>query len=86
MTTLAALRQEFDALNHDYLAIHKAKEDLFWDTYMAVSDDHAGLAAAEAAFKDFISSPARLAGVQQALAQLEAKPDGEEKRALTHGY
>ncbi|KUM02245.1 peptidase M3 [Chromobacterium subtsugae] len=86
MTTLAVLRQEFDALNHDYLAIHKAKEDLFWDTYMAVSDDHAGFAAAEAAFKDFISSPARLAAVQQALAQLEAQPDGEEKRALTHGY
>ncbi|POA99227.1 peptidase M3 [Chromobacterium sinusclupearum] len=86
MTALAALRGEFDALNHEYLAIHKAKEDLFWDTYMAVSDDDAGFARAEAAFKDFISSPKRLAQTQSAIAQLQALPSGAERDALLHGF
>ncbi|MEO2217298.1 M3 family metallopeptidase [Chromobacterium vaccinii] len=86
MTALAALRGEFDALNRDYLAIHKAKEDLFWDTYMAVSDDDAGFARAEGAFKDFISSPERLARTKAAIAQLEALPAGAERDALLHGF
>jgi oligoendopeptidase F len=86
MTTLADLRRDFDALNHDYLAVHKAKEDLFWDTYMAVSDDHAGFAHAEEVYKAFISSPERLAAVQQALKQLAALPEGEERNALQQGY
>ncbi|QND82579.1 Putative peptidase [Chromobacterium vaccinii] len=86
MTALAALRCEFDALNRDYLAIHKAKEDLFWDTYMAVSDDDAGFARAEGAFKDFISSPQRLARTKAAIAQLEALPAGAERDALLHGF
>ncbi|MEN7433296.1 M3 family metallopeptidase [Chromobacterium sp. TRC.1.1.SA] len=86
MTALAALRGEFDALNRDYLAIHKAKEDLFWDTYMAVSDDDAGFARAEGAFKDFISSPERLAWTKAAIAQLEALPAGAERDALLHGF
>ncbi|AVG18572.1 peptidase M3 [Chromobacterium vaccinii] len=86
MTALAALRGEFDALNRDYLAIHKAKEDLFWDTYMAVSDDDAGFARAEGAFKDFISSPERLARTKAAIAQLEALPASGERDALLHGF
>ncbi|POZ63553.1 M3 family metallopeptidase [Chromobacterium alticapitis] len=86
MTALAALRREFDALNHDYLAVHKAKEDLFWDTYMAVSDDDAGFARAEAAYKDFISSPARLARSKNVIAQLEALPADAERDALLHGF
>ncbi|WP_434631886.1 M3 family metallopeptidase [Chromobacterium sp. CV08] len=86
MTALAALRAEFDALNHDYLAIHKAKEDLFWDTYMAVSDDDAGFARAEAAFKDFISSPTRLARVKAAQEALQALPADAERDALLHGF
>ncbi len=63
-------RQLFDSLNHDYLAVHKAKEDLFWSTYMASSDDHAGFARAELAYKTFISDPARLASVREALKEL----------------
>ncbi|AUH53152.1 peptidase M3 [Chromobacterium sp. ATCC 53434] len=86
MTALAALRAEFDALNHDYLAIHKAKEDLFWDTYMAVSDDDAGFARAEAAFKDFISSPTRLGRVKAAQEALQALPADAERDALLHGF
>ncbi|BEV71635.1 M3 family metallopeptidase [Paludibacterium sp. THUN1379] len=86
MTTLAALRSAFDTLNQDYLTVHKTKEDLFWDTYMAVSDDHAGFARAEAAFKDFISSPERLAAVEQALQQLQTMPQDAERDALLHGF
>ncbi|TDR80098.1 M3 family metallopeptidase [Paludibacterium purpuratum] len=86
MTTLAALRSAFDTLNRDYLAVHKTKEDLFWQTYMAVSDDHAGFARAEAAFKDFVSSPERLAAVDSALEQLQTLPQDAERDALVHGF
>jgi oligoendopeptidase F len=80
---MEAARQLFAALNRDYLAVHKAKEDLFWDTYMAISDDHAGFAKAEDAYKNFTSSPAKLAEVRAALAQLSA--DDADTQALTHG-
>ncbi|MDW5415964.1 M3 family metallopeptidase [Iodobacter sp. CM08] len=80
---MEAARQLFAALNRDYLAVHKAKEDLFWDTYMAISDDHAGFAKAEDAYKNFTSSPAKLAQVRAALAQLSA--DDADTQALKHG-
>ncbi|WP_019100420.1 M3 family metallopeptidase [Chromobacterium haemolyticum] len=86
MTAIAELRAEFDQLNRDYLAVHKTKEDLFWDTYMAVSDDHDGFARAEADYKAFISSPERLAAVRAALERLQAQPAGAERDALLHGY
>ena len=75
----------FVQLNRDYLQVHKTKEDLFWDTYMAVSDDHAGFAQAEQAFKSFIADPERLAAVRTHLGRLDAAPDSDEKRALAHG-
>ncbi len=79
-------RSVFDTLNTDYLAVHKTKEDLFWDTYMAVSDDDAGFARAEEAYKNFISDPARLASVRQALASLgDAKADDAATASLRHG-
>ena len=61
-------RDLFDQLNTEYSAVHKTKEDLFWSTYMATSSDDAGFARAEEAYKNFISDPARLAGVRSALA------------------
>lgn len=75
----------FAQLNHDYLKVHKTKEDLFWDTYMAISDDHAGFAQAEQAFKAFIADPDRLNAVRSHLAALDPLPESEEKRALQHG-
>lgn len=78
-------RQLFESLNHEYLTVHKTKEDLFWSTYMAFSDDHAGFAKAEQAYKSFISDPARLASVREALATLEQKPESAEKQRLQHG-
>ena len=50
-------REYFDYLNHAYVAVHKAKEDLFWSTYMAISDDQAGFVRAEGAYKEFIGDP-----------------------------
>lgn len=75
----------FKSLNQEYLAVHKTKEDLFWDTYMAVSDDHAGFASAEAAYKHFISDPERLRRVREALAALRDVPDSPDKMALQKG-
>ncbi|MGN6830946.1 M3 family metallopeptidase [Paucibacter sp. M5-1] len=75
----------FDALNRDYLQVHKTKEDLFWSTYMATSEDHAGFAAAEARYKDFISDPARLAATRTHLAAVQAEPAGPARDALLHG-
>mgnify|MGYP000916018926 CR=1 FL=1 len=79
-------RALFDTLNTDYLTVHKTKEDLFWDTYMAVSNDDAGFAHAEEAYKNFISDPARLASVRQALASLgDASADDAATASLRHG-
>lgn len=82
---MESTRAYFARLNRDYLKVHKTKEDLFWDTYMAVSDDHAGFAQAEQAFKAFIADPDRLAEVRAHLAGLDKLPESEEKRALQHG-
>ncbi len=80
-----AVRQLFETLNREYLAVHKAKEDLFWDAYMAISDDSAGFALAEQAYKDFVSDPARLAAVRAALAAMDPAAEDAESRALRHG-
>ena len=78
-------RMVFDTLNTDYLAVHKTKEDLFWDTYMAVSSDDAGFARAEEAYKNFISDPARLDTVRKALASMGDADADEATVALRHG-
>ena len=66
------IREFFDGLNHDYLAVHREKEDLFWAVHMATSDDHAGFARAERAFKAFVSDPGKLAAVRGQVSRLEA--------------
>ena len=78
-------RALFDTLNTEYLTVHKTKEYLFWDTYMAVSSDDAGFARAEESFKNFISDPARLASVRNALAQLPEADTDEATKAVRHG-
>eukprot|EP01137_Pigoraptor_chileana_P034075 Opistho-2@26052 len=75
----------FQSLNQDYLTVHKTKEDLFWATYMATSEDHAGFAAAEGAYKAFISDPARLQATRAHLAALQAGAPEPEREALVHG-
>ncbi|MDN3576150.1 M3 family metallopeptidase [Chitinimonas viridis] len=75
----------FEQLNRDYLNVHKSKEDLFWTTYMATSDDHAGFAQAEMAYKSFISDPDRLLATRQHLAAVEQAPASAARDALLHG-
>ena len=83
---MQSAREYFDYLNHAYLAVHKAKEDLFWATYMATSDDQAGFARAESAYKEFIarSGQARRRRATQ-LARVRAAPPSAERDALLHG-
>ena len=66
------IRAFFNDLNHEHLSVHRAKEDLFWATYMATSGDHAGFADAEKTYKAFVSDPARLASVRERIVALEA--------------
>lgn len=75
----------FHQLNQDYLQVHRTKEDLFWDTYMGISEDHAGFAKAEQAFKTFLSDATRLQDIRTHLARLEQGPESEEKASLRHG-
>src|SRR4051812_16885018 len=83
--SVQSARAFFDALNRDYIAVHKAKEDLFWATYMGMSNDDAGFASAERAYKDFISDPARLIETRTHVSRLEAGTPGPERDALLHG-
>jgi hypothetical protein len=78
-------REYFDYLNRAYLAVHKTKEDLFWATYMATSDDQDGFVRAESAYKEFIADPAKLSETREQLALLRAEPPGRERDALVHG-
>ncbi len=82
---MQSAREVFDTLNTDYLAVHKTKEDLFWDTYMAVSNDDAGFARAEDAYKQFISDPAKLARVRKALAEMGTPSSDTATDSLQHG-
>ena len=78
-------REYFDYLNHAYLAVHKTKEDLFWATYMATSDDHESFARAESAYKEFIADPAKLAETREQIGLVSAAPRSPERDALLHG-
>jgi hypothetical protein len=78
-------REYFDLLNRAYLAVHKTKEDLFWTTYMATSDDHEGFARAESAYKEFIADPVKLAQTRELAALVRAEPAGAARDALLHG-
>jgi len=85
LDAVAAARDFFVRLNHDYVRVHRTKEDLFWATYMGLSDDHAGFARAEQAYKAFVSDPATLADVRRHVAALEAAPDAGDVSGVLHG-
>ncbi|MDY4376296.1 M3 family metallopeptidase [Pectobacterium brasiliense] len=77
----------FNALNRNYLAVHQAKEELFWQLYMGTGNDDVSerFSAAESAYKRFISQPQRLAELRTHLAALENSPRNEQQQALSHG-
>ncbi|MEQ9886480.1 M3 family metallopeptidase [Pectobacterium zantedeschiae] len=76
----------FSALNRDYLAVHQAKEELFWQLYMGTGNDEVSerFSVAESAYKRFISQPQRLAELRTHIATLENSPRDEDQ-ALLHG-
>ncbi|WKZ91263.1 M3 family metallopeptidase [Chimaeribacter arupi] len=77
----------FNALNHEYLAVHQAKEELFWQNYMGTGAEDVAekFAAAESAYKRFIANPARLGELRALIAQTEQQPAGDDRAALLHG-
>ena len=84
-TAAREAREFFERLNHEYVRVHKAKEDLFWSTYMAITDDHAGFARAEQAYKAFVSDPDRLNATRRHVAAVESAPDAAARADLIHG-
>jgi oligoendopeptidase F len=82
---MQSARDYFDYLNHAYVAVHRAKEELFWSTYMATSRDQEAFVRAESAFKDFIGDPAKLTKTREEAAVARAMPPGPERDALVHG-
>ena len=85
IVAMQSAREYFDFLNHAYLSVHKTKEDLFWATYMATSDDQEGFVRAESAYKEFIGDPAKLAQTREEITVVRAAPPGPERDALLHG-
>ncbi|WP_208951371.1 M3 family metallopeptidase [Rahnella sp. ChDrAdgB13] len=77
----------FNALNHDYLEVHRNKENLFWQNYMGTGDENVSRAfsAAETAYKRFISEPTRPAQLREVIARLEKQTPDAERDALLHG-
>lgn len=77
----------FNALNHDYLAVHQAKEDLFWQNYMGLggADIAQQFSAAETAYKRFIAQSHRLKELRDLMASVESQPASAERDALMHG-
>ncbi|MCJ8338045.1 MAG: M3 family metallopeptidase [Pseudomonadales bacterium] len=75
----------FNQLNNDYIAVHGPKEQLFWTTYMGVSDDHSGCAAAETRWNEFIANGQRIPELREQLAKLDNLPATPEMQAVKKG-
>ncbi|MFQ3229242.1 M3 family metallopeptidase [Reinekea sp.] len=72
-------------LNHDYLAVHRSKEDLYWTTHMGTSNDHNASAKAEKKWLSFISDRSRLEQINALLEDLKAEPASSERDAIMTG-
>ena len=75
----------FNQLNQDYLSVHRRKEDLFWSTYMATSNEQKQADDAEKEWNQFISNSQRIGEIKQHLAQLAKQASSEETDAVIHG-
>lgn len=72
-------------LNHRYLAIHRKKEDLFWQTYMGTSDDHSGAAQALGQWTAFLSNGEYLEEIIAQRQAAESISDMQEREATLQG-
>ncbi|PML92503.1 M3 family metallopeptidase [Vibrio breoganii] len=77
--------QYLDSLNKEYLAVHRQKEDLFWETYMGISNDQAGSAQAETHWNQFLSNADRLSEIELQLEKLQSTPSNDESDAVKAG-
>lgn len=77
----------FYRLNQDYLAVHQAKEDLFWQHYMGTGGAEVSgrFAAVETAYKRFIAEPKRPAELRHLISQLATAPSSPERDQMLHG-
>jgi len=72
-------------LNRRYLAIHRSKEDFFWETYMGISDDHDGSTKAQTAWTNFLSDAEQITAIKQQLEAAESIADTTEKQQTLIG-
>ena len=54
------LARILDDLSEQYLSLHRAKEQAFWDTRMGIADRHRELAEGDLALREFLADPGRL--------------------------
>ncbi|OLQ89050.1 peptidase M3 [Vibrio ponticus] len=76
--------QFLNQLNRQYLAIHRCKEDFFWETYMGISDDHQGAAQAQTEWTQFLGNADNLRQVKHYLEMSSEITDEQERQATTH--
>ena len=79
---MTTVKEYFDKLNQDYLAIHKVKEDLFWTTYMGTSSDQERFARAETKWMEFISDAGKIPEIRLQLEKVKSKPNFSGKDDL----
>lgn len=72
-------------LNRRYLAIHRSKEDFFWETYMGISDDHDGSTKAQTAWTSFLSDAEQITTIKQQLETLDSIADISERQQTRIG-
>ena len=77
----------FTALNKDYLAVHQAKETLFWQNYMGLGGEDIAqqFSEAETVYKRFIAQSHRLKELRDLIVQLEGEAPSMERDELLHG-
>ncbi|NRB66024.1 MAG: M3 family oligoendopeptidase [Vibrio sp.] len=72
-------------LNQRYLNVHRTKEDLFWDTYMGISNEHDRFATAQTAWTHFLSNADQISDIEQQLSTLNEIADTEERNQTQIG-
>lgn len=72
-------------LNQTYLTVHRNKENFFWETYMGLSDDHAGSTAAEANWISYLSESSTIAEIEAQIELAQEIQDQQEKQQTMIG-
>ncbi len=81
MISKADISKEIVAINREYLALHQAKEKLFWETKMGITKEYDQFNRAESALNAFNSDVSRLKRCRELIAS--PKADEKQKETLT---